>query len=276
MNNLILQNRDILSSSNYIRKADPNSNYWLDLSRSRIEFFTSQFREDFNVIIAGDKNSEGDFFVIPFSELSNILTENCLSNDKEGRVRWVGRIKNFQLKINNSDIVLDLSPFYGNPRRLDLGKDISEDENEFRDEAEENEYAIQNRSMELKVRQKQSVFRKRVLENFENRCCLTGISEEPLLVASHIVPWAKRIDSRLDPSNGLCLSPLYDKLFDRGFITFEDDLKVRSTSFRNTLSNPLRLILEELDTSDVKARQPINKIINPEYLEYHRDVVFMQ
>ena len=277
MNNFILQNRGSLSDRNYIRKADPNSNYWLDLSRNRIEKFINRFEEDFNIIIAGDKNSEGDFFVIPFSVIGTILTDHCLSNDKDGKNRWVGRIKNFQLKINNSDTVLDLNPFYGNPRRLDLSaaQEGIESDSSLPDEVEENEYAIQNRSMELQVRQKQSIFRKNVLDNFENRCCLTGIAEEPLLIASHIVPWAKRIDSRLDPGNGLCLSPLYDKLFDRGYITFENDLRVRATIFGQSLSAPLRQVLEDLEDSNIKARQPIHKKIGTDYLEYHRDTIFM-
>lgn len=277
MNNFVLQNREVLSDQNYIRKADPNSNYWLDLSRNRISGFIDRFNEGFNIIIAGDKDTEGDFFVIPFAEIKKVLTNDCLSNDKEGRTRWVGRIKNFQLKINNSDVVMDLSPFYGNPRKLSLEEPEEEmsTHDELTNETEENEYAIQNRTIELEVRQKQSVFRRNVLKNFNNRCCLTGITEEPLLIASHIVPWSKRIDSRLDPGNGLCLSPLYDKLFDRGFITFENDLRVRTTSFDGSLSIPLQRILEQLESGEVRATQPINKNIGIDYLEYHRDTIFI-
>ena len=277
MNNLVLQNRGNLEAENYIRKADPESNYWLDLSRNKITRFIHEFDNNFNIIIAGDKNSEGDFFVIPFSVMSDILTDDCLSNDKNGKNRWVGRIKNFQLKINNSDINLDLAPFYGNLKRLKLNnlKEEVDVDVDIPDEIEENEYAIQNRSMEVQLRQKQSVFRKNVLKNFENCCCLTGIAEEPLLIASHIVPWTKRIDSRLDPGNGLCLSPLYDKLFDRGFITFENDLRVRSTTFNESLSPPLRKVLEDLENNSFRAKQPVNQEIGNDYLEYHRDEIFM-
>jgi predicted restriction endonuclease len=143
-------------------------------------------------------------------------------------------------------------------------------------EDEKNEYAIQNRRREIEARQKQSVFRRKVLANFEHKCCLTGITETQLLIASHIVPWSTRIDSRLDPSNGLCLSVLYDKLFDKGFITFEDDLQVRITSNKNILSTALQSILLSLQDSSAKAKKPVNYPINTEYLEYHRDVVFLK
>jgi predicted restriction endonuclease len=47
-----------------------------------------------------------------------------------------------------------------------------------------------------------------------------------LLVASHIVPWSKDKKNRLNPSNGLCLSAIHDRAFDKGFISITDDWKV--------------------------------------------------
>jgi hypothetical protein len=58
-------------------------------------------------------------------------------------------------------------------------------------------------------------------------CPFTGTRDERLLVASHIKPWSMSSNSeRLDPQNGFVLSPLFDKLFDRGLITFADDGEV--------------------------------------------------
>ena len=45
--------------------------------------------------------------------------------------------------------------------------------------------AIENRKIEINARQKQSIFRTRVLNNFEHRCCLSDTVEENLLIASH-------------------------------------------------------------------------------------------
>ena len=55
---------------------------------------------------------------------------------------------------------------------------------------------------------------------------MSGLSESRLLVASHIVPWSKDKANRLNPSNGLCLSAIHDKAFDKGLITLDDDLKI--------------------------------------------------
>ena len=55
---------------------------------------------------------------------------------------------------------------------------------------------------------------------------MSGLSEPRLLIASHIVPWSKDKANRLNPSNGLCLSALHDRAFDKGLITLDDDWRV--------------------------------------------------
>lgn len=82
------------------------------------------------------------------------------------------------------------------------------------------------------VRVNQSLFRKMVLTNFNNKCCITGITQTELLVASHILPWSKDKGNRLNPKNGLALNTLHDKAFDCGLITITTDLKIKiSPSF---------------------------------------------
>ena len=41
-----------------------------------------------------------------------------------------------------------------------------------------------------------------------------------------LIPWSINESRRADPRNGVCLNSLYDKAFDRGLVTFSDDLKV--------------------------------------------------
>jgi predicted restriction endonuclease len=63
------------------------------------------------------------------------------------------------------------------------------------------------------------------LTYWKGACPITGITDNALLRASHIIPWA-RCDSdaeRLDVHNGLMLSSLWDAAFDDGLITFDDD-----------------------------------------------------
>ena len=76
-----------------------------------------------------------------------------------------------------------------------------------------------------KTRIGQGRFRKALLERWEARCPLTGITEPRLLLASHIVPW-NRCESdaeRVNPENGLLLSALWDAAFDGGLVSFADD-----------------------------------------------------
>lgn len=54
----------------------------------------------------------------------------------------------------------------------------------------------------------------------------TGIDLSELLVASHIIPWSENEQERLNPENGICLSSLYDKAFDKGLISFTNDKRV--------------------------------------------------
>ena len=71
----------------------------------------------------------------------------------------------------------------------------------------------------------QDVFRSGLLEYSQGRCPLTGISDTPLLRASHIIPWKDCTTDveRLDIHNGLLLSALWDAAFDRGLVTFDDE-----------------------------------------------------
>ena len=75
----------------------------------------------------------------------------------------------------------------------------------------------------VKSRRGQGVFRDNV-ESREPRCRVTGVSNPRYLRASHIKPWRKSSDiEKIDGNNGLMLAPHVDFLFDRGFISFEDD-----------------------------------------------------
>ncbi len=71
----------------------------------------------------------------------------------------------------------------------------------------------------IKTRVNQSIFRTMILATYDNTCCMTGIDNSDLLIASHIVPWSKDQKNRLNPTNGICLNALHDRAFDKGLIT---------------------------------------------------------
>ena len=79
----------------------------------------------------------------------------------------------------------------------------------------------------IKTRVNQHFFRAAVLAAYEFRCCVSGLAVQPLLVASHIVPWSIDRKNRMNPRNGLCLNALHDRAFDRGLMTITADFKVQ-------------------------------------------------
>ncbi len=76
----------------------------------------------------------------------------------------------------------------------------------------------------IQARLGQGAYRSALMAIWEGRCALTGCDLEPVLVASHAKPWKDSSNAeRLDPFNGLLLVASMDRLFDGGFISFDDD-----------------------------------------------------
>jgi len=116
----------------------------------------------------------------------------------------------------------------------------------------------------------QGFFRKSLLEKYHGRCIITGINHPKLLVASHIKPWAVCSNQeRLSVDNGLLLSATYDRLFDAGLITFDKRGKIYLSSLIG-VENTKRLHLSEDMSFDLRISKEMC-----EYLEYHRDMLFV-
>jgi putative restriction endonuclease len=127
---------------------------------------------------------------------------------------------------------------------------------------------------EVKTRVNQYVFRQIVIANYSGKCAITGINIRELLVASHIVPWAKNETERLNPENGICLSGLYDMAFDKGFIGLNEKYEI--------------LISEKLKTQHVelfydryfghlakkKIYLPPKYLPKKEFIQFHYDTIF--
>ena len=96
------------------------------------------------------------------------------------------------------------------------------------------------------------------------------VAEERLLIASHIKPWAVSDDKeKIDPKNGFMLTPLYDKLFDKGYMTFTND---KHMILSNWISKNTYDKLGVVDNKYIQMLPLDEKRI--EYLEYHRTSVF--
>jgi len=90
------------------------------------------------------------------------------------------------------------------------------------------------RDATVRVRVNQSFFRSRILSAYNFRCCVTGLTTQPLLTASHIVPWAEDQKNRLNPKNGLCLNALHDRAFDRHLMWIDEGFVIRFASHLKT------------------------------------------
>jgi predicted restriction endonuclease len=125
-----------------------------------------------------------------------------------------------------------------------------------------------------KTHRKGSEKYRREVINYMPQCPFTKITDERLLIASHIKPYSICIknnenDQALDYLNGLALSPTYDKLFDQGYITFTDQGELvcgtqlssytwEKLSINPNAKNKMRIFPEDRET----------------YLDYHRSNVF--
>lgn len=129
------------------------------------------------------------------------------------------------------------------------------------------------RVVTAKQRLHQSFFRDAVLSSYNARCCVTGLPIVECLVAGHIIPWSVDERRRADLTNGVCLSATFDRLFDGGFITIDDDLTLR-------VSRRLRDLTDRAVAEQVAARHnqkiipPVRFYPDPDCLRWHREHVF--
>lgn len=118
------------------------------------------------------------------------------------------------------------------------------------------------------ARNGQGAYRQRLMEE-SAECIITRVNDERILIASHIKPWSVSNDvEKIDHNNGLTLTPTYDKLFDQGFISFEDD----GTILISPYISPLNLKKMNLAHGRKYTIPPSND--RNVYLAYHRKHIF--
>lgn len=122
-----------------------------------------------------------------------------------------------------------------------------------------------------KTRVNQTEFRKNVVAFWNGKCCVTGCGKTDVLIASHIKPWRKCITNAecVDPYNGLLLIPNVDRLFDAGYISFDDNGKILISS---ALTEADAAMLGVTNGTRIEELLPKHQ----KYLEYHRENVFVK
>jgi len=159
--------------------------------------------------------------------------------------------------------------------QLQKDKGLSSDEVQTDAEQEDiDDFTGETKRVITEQRMRQNFFRRAVLSSYHGSCCMCGLSDSRLLVASHIVPWSQDKGNRLNPRNGLCLSALHDKAFDRGLITLDDDFRVMLSRDLEQRDEPfVRQFFHPLAGQSI--RLPERFTPGQAFLTRHREVVFV-
>jgi hypothetical protein len=164
------------------------------------------------------------------------------------------------LGLLNPQFDIALSLLGGNLREFDDAANIAESKIEMR-----TDIPVTQIKQLVKARRGQGIFKTNV-KLVEKACRVTGLELHQHLIASHIKPWADSTDQeKLDGYNGLLLSPHIDHLFDRGYLSFENN---------GQLIVSQKLQYRVLSTWHIDPDKNVGAFSTEqaEYLEYHRDV----
>lgn len=129
---------------------------------------------------------------------------------------------------------------------------------------EEEKYSL------IKIRCNQGIFRNKLLNKYNFRCPLTNMENNQVLIASHIKPWSKcsTKKEKLDENNGILLSALADKLFDKGLITFDFDGNIIYS--QKLSSSDISIFKNHLCSDNIILNK--NMLI---YIKYHNKNIFL-
>lgn len=114
----------------------------------------------------------------------------------------------------------------------------------------------------------QGFFRRAVLANYDEKCCITGLSDPRLLTASHIRPWGKDVQNRHNPANGLLISATFDRAFDCELIAVNSESRIQiSRQLIESRNSETREYFSSFDQTVL--RPAIRFPPDPDFLEWH-------
>lgn len=118
----------------------------------------------------------------------------------------------------------------------------------------------------VKTRLSQDLFRKKLFL-YDPKCKICGLTMAELLIASHSKDWRYSTDKeRVNVYNGFLLCAQHDKLYDEGFISFDDDGNILISSEINKNDYHLLNINENIKI-DITQR-------HKKFLKWHREHKF--
>lgn len=237
-------------------------------------------------------NSESDFykFLTDFDKVSKSTRTNYISY-----LRFLNKhyeinesISEFSISeiIKNEIIEKDNRDFYTKDKYISNFKSALNKYHKFinsnftndiiLDEERKLSEIISNKTISITEKQNltlsrigQGKFRNQLIEYWDG-CSVTNLKKVNLLTASHIKPWSKSNNiERLDLNNGLLLTPNYDKLFDKGYINFNNNGFIVISKYLN---------LKDQEILNIDPNSKIERLNNyhKEYLNYHFENCFIK
>jgi len=113
-------------------------------------------------------------------------------------------------------------------------------------------------------RKGQSRIRHHTITNYAAMCAMCDIADEKLLVASHIARWKDDPHLRGRLSNVICLCRMHDSLFEYGYISIDDDMRI----LRRYVDNSK--VIDYLQRTCIHIRLPKSHGPMGEFLFQHR------
>lgn len=153
------------------------------------------------------------------------------------------------------------------------GKSVLDWEEHLRDKiSSDNSIAQTEKEQVIMARRGQGLFRQNV-QSIERFCRVTKVDRPEHLRASHCKPWrdCETNIERLNGENGLLLTPSIDHLFDRGFISFDNNGELLISPVAH-LASLNRMNVPTGERVNVGAFSEGQKI----FLEFHRNYVFLK
>ena len=141
--------------------------------------------------------------------------------------------------------------------------------NEKIEEIEKSEDIEETKKEQIKrARKGQGEYRKNLLKECPI-CPITLITDDRLLIASHIKPWVNSDNTeKTDTKNGFMFTPTYDFLFDKGFITFDNDKTITISPWLS------KMTIFKLNLAPGKKYLHLPVEGREIYLDYHRKNIF--
>lgn len=203
-------------------------------------------------------------YVSRMFRLDKSLTREKVAEIVEELKRTIQERKHYNSLRGVSDIASGLNRFLEyveSDYRKKLDDSILSDESRIKKDAT---LSMTEKDAIIKARVGQGLFRQKLIEYWRG-CSVTQCHTYPLLMASHIRPWRKSDNvQRLDVFNGLLLTPNLDKLFDKGYISFNKNGDIICSDFLPASDRKILGVDDSLRLMHIEEQ-------HLPYLQYHRE-----